>query len=351
MPDQKGVALVLTLAVIALLSALTVRMGESVDVQLQDSDGLMQGQRLDFVVLSGLNLVRAALRADQERDQTDTLTDGWNQWDRDRLTALFPGDGMDIEVTDLSGLIQINALVPARRDRESKSERQRHDRQAQRQRTLWMRFLLSGRFAVEDETRARELVDALIDWLDPDDQEREFGAESGSYQDRDRPYPCRNGPMLYPEELALVRGFSPLLLHGDGEHEGILPYLTIHGRDGAININTAPVAVLEALMPALDRDLVQALDEFRRDPDNRDLLARPDWYRKVAGVPGDLVIDSLLLTTRSRYFLIRVRAGYGMVNREGWGVVQRDTGKQSQTLLRFRTGPAAAAGRGYGQES
>jgi type II secretory pathway component PulK len=58
------------------------------------------------------------------------------------------------------------------------------------------------------------IADAILDWLDPDDQTRQLGAERDYYSSLDPPYAPRNGPLGSIEELLLVRGVTPALLCG-----------------------------------------------------------------------------------------------------------------------------------------
>jgi len=58
------------------------------------------------------------------------------------------------------------------------------------------------------------IADALLDWLDADDQAREFGAESEYYQRLDKPYKPRNGIPETVDELLFIKGFTRELLHG-----------------------------------------------------------------------------------------------------------------------------------------
>jgi hypothetical protein len=73
----------------------------------------------------------------------------------------------------------------------------------------------SGRtllMALPDMTE--EIADAILDWLDPDDEPRELGAEVDYYSRLTPPYGCKNGPVDTVEELLLVRGVTPQLLFG-----------------------------------------------------------------------------------------------------------------------------------------
>lgn len=64
-----------------------------------------------------------------------------------------------------------------------------------------------------------EIADAILDWIDADEEQREYGAESDSYS---IVFP-RNGPIDSLEELLLVYGVDPQLMYGeDANRNGIL---------------------------------------------------------------------------------------------------------------------------------
>lgn len=68
-----------------------------------------------------------------------------------------------------------------------------------------------------------DVADAILDWMDPDDDTRELGTEYSYYAGLSPPYAPKNGPMDSIEELLLVRGVTPQLLFGlDNNHNGIL---------------------------------------------------------------------------------------------------------------------------------
>jgi DNA uptake protein ComE-like DNA-binding protein len=67
------------------------------------------------------------------------------------------------------------------------------------------------------------IADAILDWLDDDDEPREYGAEYETYASLPTPYAPRNGPIDTIEELLLVRGVTPELLFGlDTNHNGVV---------------------------------------------------------------------------------------------------------------------------------
>jgi hypothetical protein len=76
-----------------------------------------------------------------------------------------------------------------------------------------------------DESTQRELLmampgmdeftaDAILDWMDEDDEPREYGAELEYYSTLQPPYQPKNGPLETVEELLLVRDVTPWLLFG-----------------------------------------------------------------------------------------------------------------------------------------
>ena len=372
--NSSGMALLLTLAAISFLVALTVQLATSVNWQVQASTTHWEAVRLNQALYSGLSIFRAALYADQQDDQQggkkqekfDSLLDNWNTLDMELVSGLAGADRLSLTAQDLSGRIQVNRLwLPeeekkkilrewqAEQRKKPKGERRRpkgeqanlgseQSRQKppdleKMQRELWKRFLTSGMFAVEDDDQALALIDALIDWLDDDDDEGEHGAEKGYYLSLDKPYPCRNGPLQYPEELLLVKGFSREIVYGGDGHEGILPYLTtITGSDGKININTAPAVVLQALVDGLSEELVELLVEYRENPDNEDALKNPLWYRQVEGFPGDLGFDPKLITIESSFFACTITAGRNGLQQSGKGFIYRDPETKEQTLLSWK---------------
>jgi type II secretory pathway component PulK len=68
-----------------------------------------------------------------------------------------------------------------------------------------------------------DVADAILDWIDEDDEPRELGAEVDYYSGLSPAYAPRNGPMTTVEELLLVRGVTPQLLFGlDVNRNGIV---------------------------------------------------------------------------------------------------------------------------------
>ncbi|MHB8790963.1 MAG: type II secretion system minor pseudopilin GspK [Desulfobulbaceae bacterium] len=324
--NQRGMALVLTLTAVSFLVAITVQLFSTVNWQMQGAANIGDSIQLDAMTRSALNLARAALYADQQENTFDSLHDGWRVLDQERITSLMGTGRLSVVVDDLSGRLQVNALVSSNRD---PNKRGPHEA---RQHELWLRLLTSGKLAVADSDQAEALLDALRDWIDSDDNERDKGAESGYYQGLNPPYSARNGPVSYPEELLLIRGMTRELFYGNEKYLGLDRFITVAGSDGKINLNSAPRELIEFMAPGIDAEAAGKVAEFRQEEVNRDALATPGWYKLASGFPGDVDISQELLTTKSQYFLVKATADNGGVVRTGTGVIFRDDNYEQQLL-------------------
>ena len=331
--NQSGLALVLTLLIISFLVAATIQLMVTINRQVSVSAAQREQVRLDAMILAGVHLARGALLADQQENDFDSLLDSWAVFDQEMLADLTGDIDLEIKVTDLSGRLQVNALVPQAAGNNATADQ--GGRQAQQQyREIWKRFLTSGRFPIDSDDQAEALLDAIMDWIDEDDDERPLGAEEGYYRTQTPPYGSRNGPVLFLEELLLVKGMTQEILYGDHEYEGIAEYITTAGDDGKINLNTAPLPVILAVFPDVSVEMAQELIEFREEPRNREFLGTMDWYRQIGGFAGTGP-DSLLLTVTAQYFGVTVQARLDQYRRTGKGVVLRAENRE-QTMLHWQ---------------
>lgn len=95
-----------------------------------------------------------------------------------------------------------------------------------------------------------ELADALLDWLDADDEPRPMGAERDYYMNLVPPYIPKNGRLDTIDELLLVRGFSAAILYGEdvnrnglldaNENDADLSFPEYDNADGILNPGLAP---------------------------------------------------------------------------------------------------------------
>jgi type II secretory pathway component PulK len=68
-----------------------------------------------------------------------------------------------------------------------------------------------------------DISNAILDWIDSDEEVRTGGAESSTYEALAIPYSARNGPLESIDELLQIQGITPALFYGeDANRNGIL---------------------------------------------------------------------------------------------------------------------------------
>jgi len=140
-----------------------------------------------------------------------------------------------------------------------------------------------------------DLVDAIRDWIDSDDEVFGNGAESFYYEGLG--YRPLNAPMKSLYELFYVKGVN------DKIFKRLKSYLTVYG--GKVNVNSAPKEVLLALSPQMNEDAVDSIIESRPI---RDLTK----LKELPGFDEELYFEiKPLLTVRCDYFQIEATASYG----------------------------------------
>lgn len=320
MGNERGMALLITIMVVSLLVAVTLQFSRTMRHSYFSSATLRDSQQLHMAAMSGVNIGGGLLEDDMERNKFDTLQDAWATLEEESLSGLFENEMLTLTVEDLSGKLQVNSLV----EHEADQGKGGNGNIANENREILNQLLLSGTFELEGEDAPREIVDALVDWLDKDERESDFGAESGYYRSLDPPYECRNGPVTVIEELLKVKGITAELLYGVDGKPGLADYLTVYGSDGKININTVPITLLQAVEPQISKELAEAMDEHRREEGNYESLEKATWYKAVSAWPGDVTLPDELITTKSRYFMIISDTSRHDLHRQISVVVERD---------------------------
>jgi len=296
--DNSGMALILTILIISLIVALTLQFNTSMRSDLHAVANLRDGINLGYIAKSGFNYALAVLLEDDTG--VDSLHDDWADPKilSENSAGLFDDGRFEVRVSDHSGSIQINNLVDG-------------NNYNSMQKGLLMRFLKS--FGLEEE-EVENIVNAIKDWIDEDDNPTGFvGAENNYYQGLERPYSCKDAPLEFLEELLLVKGITKELF------SHISPYLSPHGDDGKININTADPRVLGVLSEEIDDEMVQDMLAYRDNEDND--LVGVNWQLRV----GTTIVPEPqgLLTTSSTYFEITSKGFKEAMTKQITGMVER----------------------------
>jgi general secretion pathway protein K len=337
-------ALLLTLTIVALLVTTALELNRRARVTIQTTAAARDHLALTQMLEAGVQAAFALLVEDKNDSEIDSIQEDWA--DTEKIETLidslnFEAGQLELKISDERSRIQVNALVQFPDSRTFNET----------QRMLWERMLKMAFLVYEhpDETDpVNTIINSLKDWLDSGDDEAITGltgAESDYYRDRDPPYACRNGPLTHLSELLRVRAVTPELYYGKDEVPGFAGLLTVNGMiddggnqmafDGRININTAEVPVLMALLPEENQDLAFALAEYRTEKQGDTYshdLSSATWYKDVPGA-GDIKIDPDLITTRSDLFRIETQARLNGISLAATAVVRREGRDESGQIL------------------
>jgi general secretion pathway protein K len=338
MRNNRGIALFVTLAVITVLVASSLELHKRNRTAVLASAASRDRVTLIQMATSGIHIAMAMLLRDKMDSEIDSLQEDWaNPQKRHEILAEFPFDegAIDFDITDERSRIQVNALVALPGHEFNEVQLQ-----------LWERLL--GFLKKSDETLAKldhmAIINSLKDWIDSGDDDAITGltgAESAYYETLDPPYPARNAPLDHLGDLFRVKGVTKELLNGPHEAFHLFNYLSVYGAtpaegskvtyDGKININTALLPVLAAILPEDYDEFAPAIFEYRVEKsDNQyiNTLSGLDWYKNVPGLE-DLSLPPELITNTSDIFRIVSTATLHGMAQSIEAVVQRETGKNS----------------------
>jgi general secretion pathway protein K len=196
--------------------------------------------------------------------------------DRNPFTAWIP-DGRAYEYAFDDGVVRI-AL---------QDETGKIDLNTTPEEVLHNLFVLKGL----DEDAAEALVDAILDFRDPDNLRHLQGAEDEDYAAAGLPHDAKDAPFQVIDELMQVIGMSRSL------YQRVAPFITVDNPQGGINPVVAPRDVLLALPQATERDVDAFLDD-------REAAADDALLRQSLTLPIPAAEQMLIPNTQGFVFTI-----------------------------------------------
>jgi general secretion pathway protein K len=338
-PNNKGIAVIIAVTVIALLVAMVIELNRKTGSAAESANVIKRRVNLEYMTSSGIHLAMALLVKDKNDSESDSLQEDWA--DPEVVNSImdeivFEEGTVEVKISDELSRIQINALVDFPDGNQFN----------QSQMLMWERFL--GYLRPEegmsdDDTMPSAIINSTKDWLDSNDDDAITGvngAESDYYEGLEPPYTPGNGPFSSIDEFLFVKGVAELI-HGIGGLDQVEGFITPHGMTdsegkkftfpGKININTAELPVLAALLPFgeehLSMDLVAFREEMSDGVYTHDLKS-PEWYKRAPGL-ADITIDPELITTSSDFFRIEATAISNEVMLTTTAVVKREKDKKT----------------------
>jgi general secretion pathway protein K len=271
---QRGVALVLVMWVAVLLSVIAASF-------------IMERHTETLVMRNSLSMARAEAIADAgvqraifELYRTDNSPQAWK---RDGAVQEWSFDAVPVRVgiRDESAKIDLNTAVEP---------------------------LLRGLFLSQglSDEEAVKVVDAILDWRDPDSFRRPNGAEEPEYRAAGLSYGPANEPFQAIEELQLVLGMRPDI------YRRVAPSITVFSRQPGVNATLASREVLLAI-PGVTTEMVDqylALREAARTqglplPPFAQAAAYASSYTMVATIVSEARLDDGTVFAREAVVLLR----------------------------------------------
>ena len=183
---QRGLALITAVLVVAMAAVAATAMVVSQQRSLHRTGGLLHGIQVEGYVVGAESWARVLLRRASQDNRVDALDQDWAQ---PLPPMLIEGGGLQGQIRDEQGRFNLNNLLSGAAENPVAV-------------TQFQRLL---RLLELDE----RLVNALLDWLDPDINARfPEGAEDDTYLGREPPHRAANAPLAHISELRLVAGYD-----------------------------------------------------------------------------------------------------------------------------------------------
>ncbi|MGM0427348.1 MAG: general secretion pathway protein GspK [Thermodesulfobacteriota bacterium] len=339
--NEHGIALVLILWVLALLSVIVGEFCYAMRTEVNVTRNFKEQSQAYYLALAGLNraigeMIRnqvmppeRELFEDKEKTRGDEgkVTGISEEGDRWRINVDLPpvdfGSGkFRVHIGNEAGKININEANE----------------------TL-LKMMVE---AFDLDTQQKDIiVDSILDWRDENDLHRLNGAENDYYNSLPEPYDCKNDDFDSVEELLLVRGVTPEIFHG-GLKDMVTVFLDkrtqsrstgdiLRGRRGRgfgskICINAASEKMLSAL-PLMTDQLIQEIITYRKEKD----FKSPGEVSSVVGPDVFNAISPYITVEENAYYTLssvgmlsgsRVRKGIEAIVevsptlKKGWRVVE-----------------------------
>jgi general secretion pathway protein K len=309
--DERGVALLLALLVLTLLTALILEFDAEARREYRAAATFRDDYKAGMLTRAAVQATRAVLAQDLLREKMtgqkyDAPTDIWAM----PIKNYAIGDGfLTAQIADETGKVNLNDLAST-----SGGELE------QKKKVLRVRRLF------ELLTVNPNLVDALIDWVDQDEAPQPDGAESLYYQSLRPPYRAANSPLPGLGDLRLIKGFTPDII------QRIAPYVTVYPLEGGapMNLNTADPLVIQTLDPSITQTIAMEIVQGRPYKTKVELDRVGSFQEIGRTLRNDYDV-------KSDYFSARLAITINETTKTSFVVLRRDAGKGESTVEYMRT--------------
>ncbi|KEZ79031.1 type II secretion system minor pseudopilin GspK [Salinisphaera hydrothermalis] len=304
--SQRGIALLTAMLIVALAAIISAAMISRMTLAMHRSGNIWNAEQAWWYGIGIENWLGTKLREDARHSKTDNLQELWA-----RPVDYLPIDGGSIsgQIIDLQGRFNLNNLVLGD-PKTSEAE--------------FVRLIQA--VSDTDEVTARTIAQSAHDWIDSDiNPTRPYGAEDDYYLGLSPAYRTGNTLMVSPSELRAVRGMTPLL------YRELAPYISALPTATAINVDTAPAPVLQAIAQ-LPQGTGKKLVAMRSGSPWQSIKS----FRAANPLAGRDT-DKASLSVSTQYFLVAGRIKVGDGTTQFYSVLHRDS-SGAVNVIRQATG-------------
>jgi len=333
MANERGIALVITLLVVALLTIIVVEFTYSAEVDAHMARNSLNGLQASMLARSGVNLGEAFLLHDDDA-QVDSYLEDWGNLDEINSQLILPDNmRLRVQIIDEGGKLNINLTHP-RNVGQCRAPQQNLNSPTVQLFQAWtiaLGNLLGGRGASPEVAE-----NVAVYWSDF--CQAAYGSTGpgglpnstpGRTTGTPTPGAVLNNPFLWDfpslDDASVIPGLTPSLIR----RSRALVTALDSNRQPWVNINTAPPEVLSAIIP--DAGIVENIISQRQDQP----LKAGDMGPLLAGLnTNDAAGRNArnMLRATSFFFLIRASAvvnpnpisGKGGISRSASMLVRRD---------------------------
>jgi general secretion pathway protein K len=297
---QQGVALIIVLLIVAIVSVLATEMGGRLQLQIKRASNIKENNQAYWNAMGAEQFARKSIKQliDEDGDVIH-LEQPWNQ----EFVYPIEGGGIQAQLIDMQSCFNLNAL---REPEVGLGGIPSESTALLPARILAFKSLLGHIEPAIPGYNIETLVDSLVDWLDEDDKLSDFGAEDSQYESLQFPYMAANNYMVNQSELRLVNGVEVPWLRELLKLVCVIPNDSLF----VINVNTVTEENAAVIAAATGLSLSEAksalagggpegfetTDEFLNEPSIRASPLTADqkkWF--------DVTTEHFILHTKTKY--------------------------------------------------
>lgn len=296
MQRQQGVALMIVLMIVALVSVLATEMGSRLQLQVQRTINIKDNNQAYWYAMGAEAFARKSIvTLMEETGDKITLNQPWAQ----EFTYPVDGGGINARLEDIQSCFNLNALAV------EGDEVSNNAQQVTPAMEAFHRMLLALETTIDSYT-ADTVRDSLADWLDSDDMMRPYGAEDSEYESREHPYLAANSLMTAQSELRLINGVDAPLMSLLEPLVCVVPEVSTL----TINVNTLAPERAAVLAGVTGLTLQQATNMLSSRPQ--------DGWDDANAFLAEPMIEALNMTQEQRdwiavtteYFILHTKTRY-----------------------------------------